>query len=142
MRLPAAVALLVAVAASLVGCGSSESESDRVRATLHDYARATATRDVQAICDRLLAPKLVAETAAHGLACELVFRRALADVRDPRLDVRSVEVDGPQALARVHSTARGQPPSDDTILLTKVGKGWRVARLSQPQPQPVRPVGP
>lgn len=148
MRHSTAIAAAVALAGggcavAAAGCGGGgESDEDRVRATLKAYGEATAERDVQALCDRILAPALVLKTAEAGLPCEVALQRGLAEVRRPTLRVDRVDITDRRALARVHTEAADQPPSDDTILLTKVGSGWRLAALSLPQPQPAQPVGP
>ena len=141
MRLRATATLALG-ALAVAGCGGGESEEDRVRSTLRAYAAATAQRDVQALCDRILAPDLVRKTGEAGLPCEVALQRGLADVRNPTLRVDSVKITDRRALAKVHTEAADQPPSDDTVLLTKVGEDWRIAALSLPQPQPARPAGP
>ncbi len=140
MRRPLAFAVAL-ILGSLAGCGA-KSDSEQVRDTLKRYQDAVAKRDVQTLCDALLAPAIVAKLAEAELPCELTLKHALAGVHAPQLEVRRVQVDGIQALAHVHSTARGERPSDDTIRLVKVAGGWRVAALSLPQPQPPAPVGP
>ena len=69
---------------------------------------------------------------AAGLPCEVALRTGLEDRQNPRLQVLGVEVNGDQALARVRSTAGGEPPSTDLVRLIKEDGGWRVASLSEP----------
>lgn len=113
-----------------------------MRSTLSDYAKATGSRDVQTLCDRLLAPQLVAKTEMAGLPCEVAFRQALKGVARPTLRVDGVQINGSRALARVHTTAAGQRPSDDTVLLMRFGSNWRIASLALSQPQPTPRIGP
>ena len=134
-------AALAAVLAVSAGCGGP-SDDAQVRATLRDYATATGKRDVQALCDDLLAPQLVAHAADAGLPCEVAFRQALQGVARPSLRVESVQIKGDRALARVHTTAVGQQPSDDTVLLMRFGSHWRIASLALPEPQPLPRTGP
>ena len=56
---------------------------------------------------------------AAGLPCEVALRTGLEDRQNPRLTVLGVEVNGDQALARVRSTAGGEPPSTDLVRLVK-----------------------
>jgi hypothetical protein len=134
---------LAAVAASalvLAGCGNAKpSEEEQVRTTLTSFSRATAAKDYQTICDRLLAPSLIAALKKIGLPCEIALQQGLGDVREPRLLVGAVTVRGKRATADVRSSAEGQPPSKDMIELVRTGGGWRISSLakpSQPTPRP------
>jgi hypothetical protein len=118
----------------LAGCGSSPSEE--VRSKLRGFADATADRDYQALCDDYFAPALVAQVEEAGLPCEAAIRPEISSTKDPKLEIRSVEVRGDKALARVHTSAANQPPSDDTIQLVKAKGGWRIASLAETGPQP------
>jgi hypothetical protein len=122
--------LLVVAACALTGCGESgPTEEQRIRATLAEFGRATAERDYPALCDRILAPRLVQTVERVGLTCELALQKGFEDVEEPRLTVGAIEVDGDRANAEVRSSARGEPPSQDTVELVKVGDGWRIASL-------------
>ena len=123
-----ALALTLACAALLAGCGDDD-EGD-VRATLGAFAQATAAKDYQRMCDDLLSPKLIEQIRRVNLPCEVALRTGLEDVEKPRLEIRSVKVDGDTATARVHSTAANQEPSDDVVKLEKVGGEWRIASLA------------
>jgi hypothetical protein len=131
---------LAAVAAGalvLAGCGNAKpSDEEQVRSTLTSFSRATAAKDYQTICDRLLAPSLIAALKKIGLPCEIALQQGLGDVREPRLLVGAVTVQGKRATADVRSSAEGQPPSKDTIELVRTGAGWRISSLAKP-PQPV-----
>ena len=122
------------LAAGTAGCGDEKpappSQEQQVRSVVTAYGQATARKDVQLICDRLLASKLVAEVEDTGLPCEVAFEKGLADVRDPRLRIDGLRFERDRALVRVHSTAAGQPPSDDTLELRREGRaGWRISAL-------------
>jgi len=134
---------LAAVAAGalvLAGCGNAKpSDEEQVRTTLTSFSRATAAKDYQTICDRLLAPSLIAALKKIGLPCEIALQQGLGDVREPRLLVGAVTVQGKRATADVRSSAEGQPPSKDTIELVRTDAGWRISSLakpSQPVPRP------
>ena len=122
--------LLVIAACALVGCGQSgPSDEDKIRSTLAQFQRATAARDYPALCDRILAPKLVETVTQIGLPCEVALEKGFEDVRDPRLTVGLITVADETATAQVRSSAAGQAASEDTVDLVRVGDGWRIASL-------------
>ena len=131
---------LAALVVAFAGCGESEpTPEEQVRATLTAFSRATAAKDYQALCDRLLAPSLIADLKKIGLPCEIALQQGLGDVRQPRLIVGEVTVKGKTAVAEVQTTAEGEKPSKDTVELQRTGKGWRIASLatpSEPGPAP------
>jgi len=123
--------LLVIAACALVGCGDSgPSDEEQIRSTLAAFQRATAAQDYQALCDRILAPKLIDTVEQIGLPCEVALEKGFEDVRDPRLTVGTITVDQDSASAQVRSSAAGQAPSEDTVELVRTGDGWRIASLA------------
>ena len=134
--MPASRRLLLATVALavLAGCGSSP--EDQVRSTLSGFADATAKRDYQSLCDDYFSPALVDQVEQAGLPCEAAIRPEISATKKPKLEVRSVDVNGDRALAKVHTSAANQPPSDDTIQLLKVKGKWRIASLAETGPQP------
>ena len=121
--------LLLAVCA-LAGCGDSgPSDEQQIRATLAEFERATGDHDYQALCDRILAPKLIETVKQIGLPCEVALQKGFEDVEDPRLTVGTVKVDQDRATAEVRSSAAGESPSEDTVELIRVGESWRIASL-------------
>ncbi|HEX8120786.1 MAG TPA: nuclear transport factor 2 family protein [Solirubrobacteraceae bacterium] len=123
-----AIAAVLAVAALVAGCG--EDDEGDVRKTLDAFAQATAAKDYQRMCDDLLSPKLIEQIRRVNLPCEVALRTGLEDVEKPKLEIKSVKVDGDTASAQVHSTAANQEPSDDTVRLEKVDGDWRIASLA------------
>ena len=90
------------------GCGDSEpTPEEQVRTTLTAFSRATAAKDYQALCDRLLAPSLIADLKKIGLPCEIALQQGLGDVKQPRLIVGKVTVKGKRATAEVRTSAAG-----------------------------------
>jgi hypothetical protein len=125
VRILAALALVV-----VVGCGDQgPTPEEQVRATVTEFGRATAAKDYQTMCDRLLAPKLIEEAESIGLPCEVALRQGLGDVKDPRLTIGRVQVDGERATAQVRTAARGQEPSADTLQLVNVDGTWKISSL-------------
>jgi ketosteroid isomerase-like protein len=129
---------LAAIALVVAGCGEqAPSDQEQVRQTLTAFGRATAAKDYQTLCDRLLAPALIADVKKIGLPCEIALQQGLGQVRQPRLIVGEVRIRGTRANAEVRTSAEGQAPSRDTIELVKTEGGWRIASLATPaQPGP------
>ena len=129
MRPPILLAMLLTAAAGLTaGCGKSE--DDQVRAVVERFADAGAKADYQRICDELITPALSQKVEAVGLPCEIAFKKGLEGVKNPRIVVRSVKVDGDKARVAVHSTATGEKPSDDVLQVVKIDGDWRIASLA------------
>ena len=125
-----------AVAAVVVLFGALQLRSDRdddalVRTALERYEKASADKDYQTLCDELLASSYVKRAASTGLPCEVALRTALEDVKNPTLQVLSVEVNGDRAAARVRGSAAGQVPGEDVYTLVREDDSWRIL---PPQP--------
>ena len=130
MPAPRKTALLAALIALLATGCSQESDEEQVRSTLQRFADATARKDYQALCDDLFATKLV-EEVRRSVACELALKNSsLGDAQKPKLEVRTVKVDGDRATAEVKSSAANQPASNDTVELIREKDEWRIISLS------------
>jgi hypothetical protein len=124
--------LLLLALCVLVGCGDSgPSDEEQIRGALAEFGRATGERDYGALCERILAPRLVETVEQIGLPCEQALAKGFEDVREPQLSVGEVTVNGGTATAQVRSSAAGQEPSEDTVDLIKVGDAWRIASLGE-----------
>jgi hypothetical protein len=124
---------VAALAVVIAGCGEKEpTDEEQVRTTLTSFSRATAAKDYQKLCDKLLAPSLVADLRKIGLPCEIALQQGLGDVRQPRLIVGTVTVNGKTAVAEVQTSAQGEAPSKDSIELERTDAGWRIASLATP----------
>src|SRR3954449_11767431 len=110
---------LAAAAFALAGCGDGPSDEEQVRAAVQAFSEATAAKDYQRLCDDLLAPKLIEKIKQAGLPCEVALERGLGDVKDPKLTLGKGPVTGESATADIRTSAAGQPPSRDTLKLTK-----------------------
>jgi hypothetical protein len=117
-------------ALALTGCGGSE--SDQVHSTLNEFARSVATRNAKPICDRVLAPQLVARLEGVGLSCEYAIDHFFFSCRlkHPTITVGRIAVSGDTAKALVYAGASGQPGGIFAIGLVKTSQGWRVATES------------
>ena len=131
-RIIAYAVLAVVVVGAVLVLKPGPNDTDAVGETLDNYAAATRDKDYQTICDDLYAEDLVERVREAGLPCEVALRTGLEDRQNPRLEVLGVEVNGDQALARVRSTAGGEPTSTDLVRLVKEDGGWRIASLSEP----------
>jgi hypothetical protein len=122
--------LLLLALCVLAACGDSgPSDEEEIRSALAEFGRATGERDYGALCERILAPRLVETVEQIGLPCEQALAKGFEDVREPQLSVGEVTVSDGTATARVRSSAAGQEPSEDTVDLIKVGNAWRIASL-------------
>ena len=122
-----APALLLLV---LVGCGEAgPTPEEQVRTTVSEFGRATAAKDYKTMCSRLLAPDLIEDVEQLGLPCERALRQGLDQVKDPRLTIGAVNIDGTDATAEVRTTAAGEEPSKDTLKLVNVNGTWKIASL-------------
>ena len=115
--------VIVVVALQLRG---GRDDEQAVRDALTSFERASAAKDYQTLCDDLLASSYVRQTASSGLPCEVALRTGLEDVKNPTLEVVSVEVNGDRAAARVRGTAAGQVPAEDVYTLVREGGRWRI----------------
>jgi hypothetical protein len=121
------VALLAGVA--LVGCGGGPTEEEQVRETVDAFSKATAAKDYDKLCKQLLAPKLLEQVGQAGLPCEVALSKGLGDVKDPKVTVGTITVNGDEATADIRTSAAGQPPSRDTLKLSKIGGRWQITSL-------------
>ena len=127
------IAAVLALALALGGCGDAgPTDEEQVRTTLTAFSKATAAKDYQRLCDKLLAPSLIADLKKIGLPCEIALQQGLGDVKQPKLIVGDVTVEGKKATAQVKTSAQGQPPSSDTVELERTEDGWRIASLATP----------
>jgi hypothetical protein len=126
VRYLAPVLVLLAVA----GCGESgPTPEEQVRSAVTEFGRATAAKDYQVLCDRLLASSLVDEVESIGLPCEVALRQGLGDVREPRLTIGRVEVGDREATVEVRTSAGGEEPSRDTLRLVNEDGTWKISSL-------------
>ena len=129
-RLVACCLAPLALAAATSGCGSrSPSDEEQVRDVLQTFARSAEKRDYTTLCEKVFAPKLLSGLQQIGLPCEVAMEKSLGQVKDPRLTVGKVAVNGDTATAEVRTTATGQQPSSDTLKLQKVKGAWKVSAL-------------
>jgi len=121
------VALLAGIA--LVGCGGGPTDEEQVRDTVDAFSKATAAKDYDKLCKQLLAPKLLEQVEQAGLPCEVALSKGLGEVKDPKVTIGQITVNGDSATADIRTSAKGEAPSRDTLKLTRIGGRWRIASL-------------
>ncbi|MCW2986910.1 MAG: nuclear transport factor 2 family protein [Conexibacter sp.] len=112
--------------------GGGPDADTQVRTVVARFGVATREKDYQEICDRLLSDELIAKIETIGLPCESALQRGLGDVQNPTLAINEVSISGSRALVSIHTTATGQPPSDDALQLVRQGGAWKIASLAAP----------
>ncbi|MDQ3677394.1 MAG: nuclear transport factor 2 family protein [Actinomycetota bacterium] len=116
----------------LRACGSDDEKE--VRETVERFGKASREKDYQALCDELFSKAIVQQARSAGQPCEIALRIGLGERQNPTLEVRSVKIDGDEALAQVDSKAAGERPSKDTVRLVREDDGWRIADLANEAP--------
>jgi hypothetical protein len=135
-RVPAAAVAIAAcaiLAVALAGCGSG---GDPVTSKVEQFVSAVRHHDYVTICDRVLAPSLLADLAQGGVGCEQAMQIALARVSRPRLVIGRIAVSGNTASALALATASGEAAVLTSIELVKTQNGWRVSALRAPVKRP------
>jgi hypothetical protein len=121
----------------MAGCGGAESgkpkpisgPAKQVAGVIQRLEKATAQRDFTTICDDLLAS--ATRRQAGGADCADVLGQRARGVRRPRIRIRSIEIQGNQAVVRVRTTATGQAATGDVIRLVRENGGFRVLSLGR-----------
>jgi len=124
----------IVAAMALAGCSDGGEETvsaarapAEIARMVDSLERATREGDYAAICDELFSAE--ARERAGGDDCESLLAEDAEGVTRPRLTLRSIEIDGDRAEARVRTAARGQTPADETIVFVREGGGYRISGL-------------
>lgn len=99
---------------------------------MQQFADATAHRDTHTLCTQVLAPNLIAHLTQAGVSCRQAMTVFVSSVHNPTLSVSKITVRGSSASAVVLAGATGQPATLETIELTRMRSGWRLASLTSP----------
>jgi hypothetical protein len=132
-----AVVVVVALVFLVKSCGSDDEKE--ARQTVERFAAASRDKDYQELCDELFSKKVVEDARSTGLPCEVALRKGLSGVQNPTVEVKSVKINGDEALVRTASKAAGQPPSEDTVELVKENGQWRIKSLANEPPPDTTP---
>ena len=96
---------------------------------MQTFEGALARRDYGLVCSGLFAAEV--REQAGGEDCPAFLERtAPADLRDPRITIRRIEVRGDRATVQVLSSAGGQGQVPDTLEFVRQGGRWRIASLT------------
>lgn len=136
-RSPVAALLPAALlVAALTGCGNVPTKTATtftgaarsVAGAINSFQQAAQSRDTSKLCNQILAPALTAKLKDSGGGCTHVIGNQLNTVENYNLTIQSITVNGNSAQARVKSISAGKNHFD-TLLLTKIGTGWRISGL-------------
>jgi hypothetical protein len=138
LHIPALLGASLA-AALLAGCGTSTTTSSSTHFTgaqgavadaISSFQSAAKNRDATKLCNQILAPALAAKLKDSGGGCKHVVGNQVNTVSNYTLTIESISPANPTttASARVKSISNGKDHFD-TLLLTKVGNGWRLSGL-------------
>jgi hypothetical protein len=129
---PAAAALAVTLA--MFGCGGRNDEAatidprESVAAAVDELADAFRARDYRRVCERIFSAE--GRRRAGGEECQRRLARTSRGVRDPRLELVSVDFEERGATAHVRASADGERPAIDVVRLVPSAGGYRVESLS------------
>jgi hypothetical protein len=131
---------VVAALALLAACGCRDEApapaprdisgpAKRVAEAVDRLEAAVRARDYGAICADVLTP--AARRHAGGSECPRALAGSFGKPRGAHIDVLSIELDGPRAEARVRTRSRGRAQVEETLLLERAGRDYRVAALAR-----------
>jgi hypothetical protein len=123
------------IATVLAGCGETKTstssfsgEQHAVATRIASFQKHVSEGSQKKICGEDLASALVTSIgkSANGKSCPEVLKEQLKDVEDPSLTIKSIRVNGKNAVATVKTTHLGKTrPS--TLTLVKEGEDWRIS---------------
>jgi hypothetical protein len=99
----------------------------QIAATVDRLERAVATRDYDTICDRIFTAR--ARKRAGGAECARQLGSAAEGVKNPSIEIESIDVNGNRAAVRVRTHADGQARLKDELQLRRQGGRWLVEAL-------------
>jgi len=124
------------VALAIAGCAlGGDDDPKPVTGAPRDVARlvgdlniATRKGEYRRICEQLFTSS--ARRRAGGKDCPSLLRSTARGLRDPRIELVSIQVTPKQALARVRTRAAGQAPIVDQLVMRREGGVYRIEALS------------
>jgi hypothetical protein len=130
------VTAALAGAATLAGCslGGDEEprpisgQAKRVAQVIEELERAARRQDFAAICDDLLST--AARRRAGGRDCAKLLQDSAGEVRRPSIRLIAIELTRDGARATVRTRARGQTAVEDTLVLVREGRDYRIESLA------------
>jgi hypothetical protein len=100
----------------------------QIAGVIERLERASARGDWREVCGELFTAR--ARARAGGRDCPRLLRSDAGEIARPRIDVVRITVKGRSAAVRVRSRARGQPPLEDVIELTRERGRYRIEALA------------
>ena len=132
--IPAALVLAVAVGGCSVGgtrsanTGSFTGVKGNVAATINKFSTDSSSNNATDICTNVLAQAALTRIRRTG-NCKTIITNQLKTVGDFTLTIKSIHVNGANALAQVQSTRAGKKVTTPMQLVREAG-GWRIAYFS------------
>ncbi len=127
-------AALCALVIGLVGCGGGDDDeaagglAQEAADVVKQLQRSIADRDFEYVCDELLSADV--RRQAGGGDCPAQLERTSAGVKRPRIQVRSIRIEGAMATVDVVTVAEDQAPAEDKIRLVREAGAYRISSLS------------
>jgi Flp pilus assembly protein TadG len=135
MRATMVAAILVACGALLVACGTSARQKQQARKPAQQVADAVAalqhdlsTRNYRDLCEQVFSAQ--AREQAGGVSCPTILARESQGIRNPKIEIKRIDVKGQGAVARVLTSAEGQAAVPETIQLVLENGRYRVLALA------------
>ena len=135
MRATMVAAILVACGALLVACGTSARQKQTARKPAQNVADAVAalqhdlsTQNYRDLCEQVFSSQ--ARDQAGGVSCPSIVARESKGLRNPKIEIKRIEVNGHNAVARVMTSAEGQTKLAETIELVWENGGFRIEALA------------
>ena len=131
----AGTAALCALVMGLASCGGGDDDDEatgglaqEAGAVIEQLERSIRAGEYERICSELLSAEV--RRQAGGGECPAMLERTSAGVKRPRIEVRSIEIEGAMASVEVVTVAEGQARVEDTIRLVREAGGYRISSLS------------
>jgi len=129
------LAALLLAALALAACGATEvstsgysGEAQAVAARVASLQSDATASDQKKMCENDLAASVRASLRTAGGDCESALKSQLSQIDTLELKIKSIEVKGRAAKARVQSTWSGKT-RESTLALVKEGGAWRIVGL-------------
>jgi hypothetical protein len=126
-----ATALILAPAGCSLGADEEPQPATgaprEIGAVVQRLERAIARRDFESVCENLFTAD--AREHAGGADCPRLLRSAAGAVRDPRIEVRAIDLEGDAAMVRVRTGVRGRATVGTALRLRRERGEWRIDGL-------------
>jgi hypothetical protein len=126
-----ATALILAPAGCSLGADEEPQPATgaprEIGAVVQRLERAIARRDLESVCENLFTAG--ARQRAGGADCPRLLRSAARAVRDPRIEVRAIDLEGDAATVRVRTGVRGRATVGTALRFRRERGEWRIDGL-------------